>query len=294
MASSPRARASFRREEPSRACQVPRSHGTILGIALVAVAVAWGGRAFGLAGDADQRARRIGELEVYLSLKEKELKRLKMDYTGKALTAEIQAKNMEEEEGRRNRSWFQQRALERDKAKLRSKLEEISRIDKNKRAVQEEAFAAAAALVGELESALESELMILRGEGSAETRESLIEKVQTLDNKRRSYQHRMNELMPSVPLPALLPAGVRRSREMAEDECMAYAAATARLGAEREDLLRERRLRTSLMETLADREKTREAAELSRIEGLLADNDRRLSGYRQRISERCPDAGGSE
>lgn len=257
-----------------------RTQGRILRIALAAAAIA----ASAVADDG-ARDKRIAELRVFLAKKEKELVRLTSLHSDKLRKADPLAKEVEKQKELKSRGWFEQRALEKNLAKLRPQLEEIERVAAERRAAREESFAAASAIVSEIESALEDGLNRLRDEENPDERQRLIGSLVGLDRERKIFQGKANRLMPAIPLPADLPADVPWSDEMAEDICSAYAAAVARLETEREDLLKEQRLRRSLAENLPDAPASAESE--PRLKVALAETERKLANFRDKLIRQC-------
>lgn len=256
------------------------AQGKILRIAFVAFALA-----VPAAADEASRDKRISELQSFLGKKEKDLARLTSLHSEKLKKADPLVREVEQQKDLGRRGWFEQRALEKNLAKLRPQLEEIERIAAERRAVREEAFAAASAIVSEIESAMEEGLDRLKVENGPAARGKLVESLKELERERRAFQGKASRLMPTLPLPADLPADAPWSDEMAEDICGAYEAAVARLETEREDLLKEQRLRRSLAENLPDTAGSSEGE--SRLKVALAETEHKLRNFREKLAGQC-------
>src|SRR6185503_19576869 len=177
----------------SRGCRVARIHGRILTVALALAGpgagapavqpaqgpVAPGPRAAGYAEGAGgtapgsgagviapAREQKVAELKAYLAQKESELGRLAAQHRQQLKDADDLGRKVAAQKERQDGGWFGQGAVERNMARLRAQLEDIEKVTARETEVREEAFAAASAIVLELEEFLDRALRDLPAEGA--------------------------------------------------------------------------------------------------------------------------------
>ncbi len=246
----------------------------------------------------------IAGLKAFLSRKEGELVQLVAVRKKKLKEADALAKQVEEQKERGDLGWFERRAVEKDLARLRTQFEDIERVTVKERAVREESFACAAAIVAELETSLERQLADIKRQRMSASlfdsesrreiqsgRQQRIERVRALEKSRGIYQRRMNALMPRIQVPGELPTDVPWSKEMIEDQRRSYEASIARFQSERELLLQERRLRRSLADVLPEVPKNGRAASEKRIEKRIREYDRKIEIYKDKLDRMPSDSG---
>ncbi len=243
------------------------------------------------------------ELKIFLSQKEQELAQLVAGRTNNLKEADTLARQVEAQKEKPNRDWFEQRALEKNLATLRAQLEDIERVTARERAVREEAFAYAAAIVAELETSLKRQFIKIQQQQREASRQReadrvvplrvliytftksgvAIERALVLDEERRVHQGKMNALQPHNPPFAELPKGVPWSKEMIEDQRRAYEEHIVRLKSEREQLLKEERLRESLADALPEMVGTDWMARKARINAQVVEYDRKIEIYQDKL-----------
>lgn len=249
-------------------------------MAVLAAALLGGPAGAAAAAAAAGPEQRLADLRSFLSRKEGELAQLTTLHDRQLKEADALAREVEAQKEKPDRNWFEQRAVEKNLARLRAELQEIERGAVRERAVKEEAFAAAAAVVSELESLLDADLGRLRDRTDPGAREKLLERVQATEKERRAAQRKMNDLTPSIPLPADLPPNVPWTREMIEDQKRACEAVLARLGAERDSLRDEERLRDRFAEAVAGATTAEDSGRRQRVEARLAEVERDLARFK--------------
>lgn len=257
--------------------RVSSRHGTIIAAALTLGA----GRGWSApAPEFAARERKVADLKVFLADREKELASLVGLHETKVRDAEALGRQVDGLKARAGRSLLENQRLEKLLARGRTQLEDIERSESRQREVREEAFAAASAIVLELEDFLQHDLAGLRDAQEPAARQALLDRVIGLDRDRRAYQDRMNALAPAIPPPAEIPAGVTWTPEMLEDQRRSYEAAITRLEEERSRLSRELQTRESLSAAVA-KPGTRDAASV-RLKAEIADRERKIKSYREK------------
>jgi hypothetical protein len=234
----------------------------------------------------EEKLRRVGELKVYFEGRERELARLVAAHRDRSKEAETLFRQVDALKAKPNRSWMEQRDLEKLLAKGRVQLEAMDRLSSKENETRDEAFAAAAALVAEYESFMEEDLGKLAGESAVTPaeRKGLTDRLLVYERERRLYQARMNALTPANPMPAEIPSGAKWTREMIEDQRRAWEAAVARLQAERNQLLQEQGLRHALAEALPGATVTADSAAAdARLAARIAELDRQIKAYRGKL-----------
>lgn len=237
---------------------------------------------------APAREQKVAELKGYLAQKEAELARLTAQHRRQLKEADELGRLVATQKERQDGSWFGQGAVERNMARLRAQLEDIEKVTARETEVREEAFAASSAIVLELEEFLDRALRELPAEGPDRARR--VERVMALERDRKTYQSRMNALMPDLPLPAELPTTVSWTKEMVEDQRHVYEAAIARLQADREDLNQQQQLRIQLAASVSATVAVDSAAARARTAARIAEIDRKLKLYRTKL-DRLGEAG---
>lgn len=238
----------------------------------------------GPAGAAEPtREQKIVDLKAYLAQKETALTQLTAEHRTRLNDADALAGQVRARKARGDTGYFEQRALEKSLARLRVLYEDMEKVSGREQEVREEAFASAAAIVAELETLLETELVALRDLTDPAARRKMADRVLGLERDRRAYQNRMNALTPEIPVPRDLPAGVTWSPEMVEDQRRSWEATIARLQAEREQLVQERGLRRNLAEALPGSVRADASAD-ARVDARIADLDRKIRMYREKFS----------
>jgi len=277
-----------------------KSHGTIISVLLVLTLTRGYALAAPAAGPAglsrDQKLRRVEELKTFLAGRERELARLVAAHRDKTKEAETLGRQVDALKAKPNRSWMEQRDLEKLLASGRVRLEEIERLAEKQAETRDEAFAAAAALVAEYESFMEEDLVHLRdlagpvsstslsGAASAERRQ-LTDSVLLCDRERRTYQGKMNALTPAIPIPIEIPRGATWTKEMIEDQRRAWEAAIARMQADRNQLVQEQGLRHALAEALPGSTVMGDSAAAdSRLAARIAELDGKIALYRGKLA----------
>lgn len=252
-------------------------HGTIF-----AAALTLGARTASCAPAADlgSRERKVADLKVFLADREKELASLVALHETKVRETEALGRQVDGLKARAGRSLLENQRLEKLLARGRTQLEEIERSESRQHEVREEAFAAASAIVLELEDFLQFDLGRLRDVPEPAARQALVDRVIALDRDRRAYQDRMNALAPAIPPPADIPAGVTWTPEMLEDQRRSYEAAITRLEEERSRLARELGIRESLSAAVA-KSGARDRTSL-RLKASIGEIERRIRQYREK------------
>jgi len=230
---------------------------------------------------APAREQKVTELKAYLAQKEAELARLTVQHRQQLKDADELGHTVAAQKERQDGSWFGQGSVERNMARLRAQLEEIEKVTARETEVREEAFAAASAIVVELEDFLDLAMHDLPAEGA--DRKKRVERVLLLERDRRIYQGKMNALTPEIPLPAELPTSVNWTAEMVEDQRRVYEAAIARLQADREQLNQQQRLRSQLAESVSATMAEDSATVRARTADRIAEIDRKLRMYRLKL-----------
>jgi len=220
-------------------------------------------------------------LKAYLAQKEADLARLAAQHRQQLRDADELGRTVAAQKARQDGSWFGQGSVERNMARLRAQLEEIEKVTARETEIREEAFAAASAIVVELEDFLDLAMRDLPADGA--DRRKRVERVMALEHDRRTYQGKMNALMPEIPLPAELPASVNWTTEMIEDQRRVYEAAIARLQADREQFNQQQRLRIQLAESVSATVAGDSAAMRARSADRMAEIDRKLRVYRTKL-----------
>ncbi|MEK7475034.1 MAG: hypothetical protein AAB152_05305 [Candidatus Coatesbacteria bacterium] len=244
----------------------------------------------------DQKLRRVEELRTFLTGRERELARLVAAHREKTKEAETLGRQVDALKAKPNRSWMEQRDLEKLLAGGRVRLEEIERLAEQETGTRDEAFAAAAALVAEYESFMQEDLVRLRdlagpvsatplsASASAERR-ALTDRVLVYERERRIFQGKMNALTPANPMPIEIPRSAKWTKEMIEDQRRAWEAAIARLQADRNQLVQEQGLRRALAEALPGATVTADSAAAdSRLAARVEDLDRKIALYRDKLA----------
>ena len=267
--------------------RIPRgASALVLGGGLV---TAWAALAFGAVTE-PAREQNVADLKAYLAQKENDLSQLTIEHRGRVADADALARQVKAQKGHPDAGYFEQRALEKNLARLRVLYEDLEKVSVREQEVREEAFAAAAAIVAELETFLEADLLGLRDQTDPAARHRQADRVFQLERDRREFQGRMNALTPEIPVPRDLPAGVTWTPEMVEDQRRSWEATIARLQAEREQLVQEQALRRNLAEALRDGGKAADgtvrmdAATTARMEARVADLDRKIRLYREKFN----------
>lgn len=272
-------------------CRWGSGHGRILTLVAAGWVVGWGGRCAAAAAEPGpakgpgRRAAEIAGLKTFLDEKEKALAQLMADYKTKLGDADALARDLEAQKEKADRSWFEQRTLERSTARLRVMYDDIEHLAARKQEVRTDAWSCAAAIVADLEDELAADLARLNANLAPAARDRLVEDVRALETDRRVYQRRMNELAPDLPAPAELPRGVTWTREMIEDQRRVYEATIARLQIERGDLVQQRELRRLLGSslTLTGTDGADDGASRTRLDLKIAELDRRIAATREKL-----------
>jgi hypothetical protein len=283
-------------------------HGTINLVLLVLTLAGGSAVAAPSAGPAeltrDQKLRRVGELKTFLAGRERELARLVASHRDKTKEAETLGRQVDALKAKPNRSWMEQRDLEKLLASGRVRLEEIERLAEQEAGTRDEAFAAAAALVAEYESFMQEDLVCLRdlagpvsstplSASASAQRRALTDRVLVYERERRLYQGKMNALTPANPMPIEIPSSAKWTKEMIEDQRRAWEAAIARLQADRNQLVQEQGLRRALAEALPGATVTRDSAAAdSRLAARVEDLDRKIALYRDKLARLTGDSRG--
>jgi len=235
------------------------------------------------ATERNEAEKRVAELKFYLAGREHVLASVGAERKAMLKQADSLAGRVESQKEKEDRSWFEQRAVEKNMARLRTLLQEIQELSAREQDVLDEALAAAAALVAEIEDVLEKDLVELRRNGGGDGKGRKVEGVLALEKERKIYQAKLNSLMPSLELPLDLPPGVSWTKEMIEDQRRAYEASMARLQAEKQLLLQEKRLR-GLIKDAVPGVAGAESEGAGRIEARIADLDRKLTLCRDKLA----------
>lgn len=229
------------------------------------------------------REQKVADLKGYLARKETELSQLTAEHRTRLNDADALAGQVRAQKARGDAGFFEQRALEKNLGRLRVLYEEMEKVSGRVQDVREEAFAAAAAIVAELETSLEQDLVALRDLTDPAARRKAADRLLALERDRRVFQGKMNGFTPDIPVPRDLPAGVAWTPEMVEDQRRSWEATIARLQAEREQVVQERGLRRNLAEALPGAVRSDAAAE-ARLDARIADLDRKIRLYREKFN----------
>lgn len=281
-------------------CRMSNTHGTIIAVWLVLTQAGGSALAASAAGapelTRDQKLQRVEELKVFFAARERELARLAAAHREKTKEAEALGTQVDALKAKANRSWMEQRDLEKLLASGRVRLEEMEKLAAREAETREEAFAAAAGLVAEYESFMEEDLVRLHelaGPGSATVaassgaaeRAQLTDRLLVYERERRQYQGRMNALAPAAPVPVEIPSGAKWTKEMIEDQRRAWEAVVARLQADRNQLVQEQGLRRALAEALPGSTVTADSAAAdSRLAARISELDGKIALYRDKLA----------
>ena len=239
-------------------------------------ALAWAG--------VDAGERRIAELKTFLDGKERELSGFLAERVDKMREMEALAREVETRKRNKNPGWLEQRAIEKKMARLRTKAEEVKKLNDREREARDDALAAAAAVVSEVEGQLEMTLVEVREASEGASRDRLVRQALELEKERKVYQGRLSALMPAMRVPPDLPVGAERTPEMIEDQRRSYEAAIARMQAERDILVQEKRLGRLLAETMPEVAVGDERLNPSRLDSLIAVIDRSIVKCRNKLA----------
>ena len=234
--------------------------------------------------DSDGGGKRIAELKVFLDRKEGELLLLSSERVKKMESMESLARDLESRKAKKNPGWFEQWTIGKKMARLRAQAGEVKKLDDQERDARDDALAAAAAVVSEVEGQLEVTLVELRDAGEGASRRRLISRALELERERKMYQERLGALMPAMRVPPDLPAGAERTPEMMEDQRRSYEAAIARMQAEKDILAQEKRLARLLAETMPEVAAGDERLNPARLDLRMAVIDRSIAKCREKLA----------
>lgn len=234
--------------------------------------------------DADGGGRRIAELKGFLERKEGELRLLSAERVGKMKAMELLARELEGRKAKKNPGWIEQWSIEKKMARLRAQAGEVKKLNDRERDARDDALAAAAAVVAEVEGQLEVALIELRDAGEGPARRKLIIRALEMERERKVYQGRLGALMPAMRVPPDLPAGAERTPEMLEDQRHSYESAIARMQAERDILAQEKRLARLLAETMPEVAAGDVRLNPGRLDTRMALLDRSIAKCREKLA----------
>lgn len=234
--------------------------------------------------DTDGGGRRIAELKSFLERKEGELLLLSTERVAKMQAMESLARELEGRKANRNPGWFEQWSIGKKMARLRARAGEVKKLNDRERDARDDALAAAAAVVAEVEGQLEVTLVELRDSGEGPSRRRLIGRAIELERERKMYQGRLGALMPAMRVPPELPAGAERTPEMMEDQRRSYEAAIARMQAEKDILAQEKRLARLLAETMPELSAGEERLNPAKLDSKMAVIDRSIAKCREKLA----------
>ena len=232
----------------------------------------------------DGGGSRSAELKGYLERKEGELLVISGERVGRMKTMELLAKDLEARKEKKNPGWFEQWTIAKKMARLRAQAGVVKKLNDRERDARDDALAAAAAVVAEVEGQLEVVLMELRDAGEGSSRKKLVSRALELERERKVYQGRLGALMPAMRVPPDLPAGAERTPEMMEDQRRSYEAAIARMQAEKDILAQEKRLVRLLAETMPEVAAGDERMDPVRLDSRMAVIDRSIAKCREKLA----------
>ncbi len=229
--------------------------------------------------------RKVVDLKSFLESKERELTSVSSERVRRMGEMEKLAGDVEARKKKSNPGWLGQKIIEYKMARLRAQAGQIKKLSDREREVRDDALAAAAAVVAELEGQLEVALVELRDrKADGAEREKMVTGVLGLERERKLYHGRLGALMPTVAVPPDLPKGAERTPEMLDDQRRNYEAAIARMQAERDILAQEKRLGRLLRETLPAVAQGDERLNPERIDSRIAGIDRNIRECREKLA----------
>jgi len=228
--------------------------------------------------------KRITELKVFLEKKERELKLLSTERVAKMQAMESLARDLEARKAEKNPGWLAQWSIGKKMARMRAQAGEMKALNDRERDARDDALAAAAALVAEVEGQLEVTLVELRDAGEGASRKALINRALEMQRERKMYQGRLGALMPAMRVPPDLPVGAEQTPEMIEDQRRSYDAAIARMQAEKDILVQEKRLGRLLAETMPEMADGDGRMDPARLDVRMALIDRSIAKCRNKLA----------
>jgi len=234
--------------------------------------------------DADGGGRRSTELKSLLERKEAELLLISSERVAKMQKMELLARELEIRKSKKNPGWFEQWSIGKKMARLRAQAGEVKKLNDRERDARDDALAAAAAVVAELEGQLEVVLVELRDAGDGNSRKKLISHALDLERDRKVYQGRLGALMPAMRVPPDLPVGAERTPDMVDDQRRSLEAAIARMQAEKDILAQEKRLARLLAETMPEVAAGDERLNPAKLNSRIAVIDRSIAKCREKLA----------